>query len=84
MLATLLRGRQSNTPKRQKLQGELQSDPKEIVEYILSVKEVVEELSNICSTGTVVIEDLMSVRVCSNIQHLGPRVVGYLSPDKDS
>lgn len=62
---------------------ELLSDSKEIVEHIISVKEAVQELTGLCQRGSVIIEDLMSVRERGSVQHLGSRVSGNLSPRKD-
>lgn len=68
----------------ERLKHDLLNDTKEIVEHIVSVKEAIEELDQLCSPDTVVVEDLMSVRVRGSVQHLGSRVVGHLSPEKDA
>ncbi|KAG9250125.1 salicylate synthetase [Emericellopsis atlantica] len=128
MLAALLVGRKSNTPKRsfsfsysgyqstgfspelvlsvvkgkvtteplagtrarcddraecERLKKELESDPKEIVEHIVSVKEAIAELERVCCQGSVVVEDLMSVRTRGKVQHLGSAVAGKLQSNKD-
>ncbi|KAM0278248.1 hypothetical protein ACHAQH_005261 [Verticillium albo-atrum] len=74
----------TNDTERQALRQELLSDPKEIVEHVLSVKAAVEELEQICSNDTVVVEDFMSIRERGNVQHLGSRVCGNLSDGKDA
>ncbi|KAH6664233.1 putative salicylate synthetase [Halenospora varia] len=63
----------------------LKSDPKEIVEHVISVKHAVEELSmeGLCLADSVVVEDLMSVRQRGPVQHLGSRVSGTIAPAKD-
>ncbi|KAL5357093.1 ADC synthase [Aspergillus floccosus] len=70
--------------KSRELKEVLISDPKEIVEHVVSVKEAISELDKICSPGTVVVDDLMSVRPRGSVQHLGSSVSGTLSPDKDA
>ncbi|KAF9888043.1 hypothetical protein FE257_009307 [Aspergillus nanangensis] len=67
-----------------KLKEELVSDPKEIVEHVISVKEAIGELDQLCSPGTVVVDDLMSVRPRGSVQHLGSSVSGTLAPEKDA
>ncbi|KAI0007785.1 ADC synthase [Xylariaceae sp. FL0662B] len=66
-----------------RLADELQNDPKEVFEHAISVKEAISELHQICSPGTVVVEDFMSVRARGSVQHLGSRVAGGLLPEKD-
>ncbi|KAE8319536.1 ADC synthase [Aspergillus transmontanensis] len=70
--------------KSKKLKDALLSDPKEIVEHVLSVKEAISELDRLCSPGTVVVDDLMTVRPRGSVQHLGSSVSGTLSPDRDA
>ncbi|KAJ5383365.1 hypothetical protein N7517_001276 [Penicillium concentricum] len=67
----------------EKLREELLNDPKEIVEHVISVKETITELQQLCPQGTVKVEDLMSIRARGSVQHLGSRVTGILSPEKD-
>ncbi|KAE8385483.1 ADC synthase [Aspergillus alliaceus] len=62
---------------------ELLNDPKEIVEHILSVKEAINELNQLCSADSIAVEDLMTVKRRGSVQHLGSRVTGRLSFDKD-
>ncbi|KAL7661288.1 hypothetical protein ACMYSQ_000706 [Aspergillus niger] len=65
----------------QRLRHELENDSKEIVEHVISVKEAEQEISQLSDKP--VVEDFMSVRVRGSVQHLGSRVCGRLSPDKD-
>lgn len=67
----------------ERLRRELLNDPKEIVEHVISVKEAIEELERLCVPHSVTIDDFMSVRIRGSVQHLGSRVAGILSPDKD-
>jgi hypothetical protein len=55
-----------------------------VLEHILSVKEAIAELAAVCQPGSVVVEDLMSVRQRGSVQHLGSGVSGQLAEDKDA
>ncbi|KAG8425775.1 hypothetical protein J3459_009696 [Metarhizium acridum] len=65
------------------LKRDLESDAKEIVEHVLSVKEAVEEVGRFSTGGSTVVEDFMTTRVRGNVQHLGSRVAGRLEQGKD-
>ncbi|KAJ5086212.1 hypothetical protein N7532_010983 [Penicillium argentinense] len=65
------------------LRQELLNDPKEVLEHVVSVKEAIEELGRLCPPDSITVEDLMSVRARGSVQHIGSRVGGMLSPDKD-
>ncbi|OGE47145.1 hypothetical protein PENARI_c060G07926 [Penicillium arizonense] len=67
----------------EELQHELLNDPKEIVEHVVSVREAITELRRLCPPDTIKVEDLMSIRTRGSVQHLGSRVAGTLSPEKD-
>lgn len=64
--------------------AELQSDSKEIVEHVISVKAAIEELELLCCAQSVVVSDLMSVRERGSVQHLGSQVRGELAPGHDA
>ncbi|QLH62592.1 salicylate synthase [Serratia symbiotica] len=64
--------------------AELQSDSKEIVEHVISVKAAIEELELLCCAQSVVVSDLMSVRERGSVQHLGSQVRGELAPGYDA
>ena len=66
-----------------RLKNELQRDPKEIVEHVISVKEAVFEAEQVSVPGTVAVEDFMTVRPRGNVQHLGSRVAGTLTDECD-
>ncbi len=55
-----------------------------MLEHILSVKEAIAELEAVCQPGSVVVEDLMSVRQRGGVQHLGSGVSGQLAENKDA
>lgn len=63
---------------------ELLNDSKEVLEHILSVKEAIAELEMVCQPGSVVVEDLMSVRRRGCVQHLGSGVSGQLAENRDA
>ncbi|KAJ5094350.1 salicylate synthetase [Penicillium angulare] len=65
------------------LRHELLHDPKEIAEHMISVKEAIRELIQVCSRDTIAVEELMSIRERGPVQHLGSTISGLLSPDKD-
>lgn len=69
--------------KQQELRNELLNDPKEVLEHVVSVREAIGELQVLCSPGSVVVEDFMSVRIRGQVQHLGSRVAGNLDPEAD-
>ncbi|KAH7029242.1 putative salicylate synthetase, partial [Microdochium trichocladiopsis] len=78
------RSREGDTAEIERLRQELLSDPKEVVEHAISVREAVEELQRVCLHDTVVVEDFMTVRPRGSVQHLGSRVAGNLAPGKDT
>ncbi|GMG14742.1 unnamed protein product [Aspergillus oryzae] len=94
MPGTLLCGRQHNNPARSFClrHGNNQAtgfSPELVmslrdVEHVLSVKEAINELDRLCSPGTVVVDDLMTVRPRGSVQHLGSTVSGALLPGKDA
>ncbi|PLB53579.1 ADC synthase [Aspergillus steynii IBT 23096] len=77
------RSRLGSAAEVEKLTQELTHDPKEIMEHVMSVKEAMEELNRLCVSGTVTTDDFMSVRPRGSVQHLGSRVSGTLTADKD-
>jgi salicylate synthetase len=65
------------------LKRDLETDAKEIVEHVISVKEALEEVGRFSVKGSAVIEDFMTTRVRGNVQHLGSTVSGRLQEGKD-
>lgn len=63
----------------QKLRAELLSDAKEIYEHAISVKVAYDELTDVCATGSLSVEDFMTVKERGSVQHLGSRVAGQLA-----
>ncbi|MCV5760636.1 yersiniabactin biosynthesis salicylate synthase Irp9/YbtS, partial [Escherichia coli] len=68
------RDRMGNPEHNKAKEAELLHDSKEVLEHILSVKEAIAELEAVCQPGSVVVEDLMSVRQRGSVQHLGSGV----------
>ncbi|HAK0820312.1 TPA: salicylate synthase [Salmonella enterica] len=64
--------------------AELQSDSKEIVEHVISVKAAIGELDTLCVRDSVTVTDLMSVRERGSVQHLGSQVCGKLASGRDA
>ncbi|KAH6712661.1 ADC synthase [Leptodontidium sp. MPI-SDFR-AT-0119] len=62
---------------------DLLNDPKEIIEHVVSVMAAIDELKKFCDKPSVIVEELMAVRDCGSVQHLGSRVSGKLAEDKD-
>jgi salicylate synthase len=63
----------------EKLRTELLSDAKEIYEHAISVKVAYDELSGVCTPGSLSVEDFMMVKERGSVQHLGSRVTGQLA-----
>lgn len=59
---------------------ELRTDSKELAEHAMSVRESVNELTQICRDGSVTVSDFMSIRRRGSVQHLGSTVDGLLVP----
>ncbi|EKQ7192370.1 salicylate synthase [Klebsiella oxytoca] len=78
------RDRMGDPQQNKEKETELLHDGKEVLEHILSVKEAIAELAVVCQPGSVVVEDLMSVRQRGSVQHLGSCVSGQLAESKDA
>lgn len=66
------------------LEEDLKNDPKEIAEHIMLVDLGRNDLSRVCSSGTVHLERNQSIERFSHVMHIVSDVVGELSPDKNS
>ncbi|KAH9214380.1 ADC synthase, partial [Leptodontidium sp. 2 PMI_412] len=62
---------------------DLLNGPKEIIEHVVSVMAAIDELKKFCDKPSVIVEELMAVRDCGSVQHLGSRVSGKLAEGKD-
>nr|VFK65456.1 MAG: salicylate synthetase [Candidatus Kentron sp. UNK]VFK72408.1 MAG: salicylate synthetase [Candidatus Kentron sp. UNK] len=65
------------------MRHDLLTDPKEIVEHAISVREACNEMNLICQPNSVKVNDFMSIRERGSVQHLGSTVIGILKDDKD-
>ena len=61
-----------------RLRADLLSDAKEIFEHAISVKVAFDELAELCESGSVLVEDFMSVKERGSVQHLASSVSGQL------
>jgi anthranilate synthase component I len=61
---------------------ELLQDPKEIAEHVMLVDLGRNDLGRVCTNGTVVVDELMSIERYSHVMHIVSNVVGQLAPDK--
>lgn len=66
------------------LEEELKNDPKEKAEHVMLVDLGRNDLGRVSETGTVKVEDYMTVERYSHVMHLVSSVTGRLSSDKDS
>ena len=73
----------ANEQERSDLKNVLIHDPKEVFEHVISVKEAISEVSEVCAPRTTVVDDFMNVRVRGHVQHLGSSVSGQLREDRD-
>ncbi|SMC73903.1 salicylate synthase [Kibdelosporangium aridum] len=64
------------------LRADLLTDPKEIFEHAISVRLAVDELTSLCTPGSVVVEEFMDVLERGTVQHLASRVAGTLPADR--
>jgi len=64
-----------------KRRAELLRDTKELAEHAISVKLAFEELSRVCTAGSVHVDEYMSVSRRGTVQHLASRLSGKLAAD---
>jgi len=76
------RGTTSEEDKR--LESELLSDEKERAEHIMLVDLARNDLGRVCDSGSVRVDDLMSVEKYSHVMHIVSNVLGTLEKDKDA
>jgi anthranilate synthase component I len=61
---------------------DLLQDPKEIAEHVMLVDLGRNDLGRVCTNGTVVVDELMSIERYSHVMHIVSNVVGQLAPNK--
>jgi anthranilate synthase component I len=64
------------------LAAELLADPKERAEHIMLVDMGRNDLGRVCKSGTVVVDELMSIERYSHVMHIVSNVVGELAADQ--
>ncbi len=64
------------------LAAELLADPKERAEHIMLVDMGRNDLGRVCQSGTVVVDELMSIERYSHVMHIVSNVVGELAADQ--
>jgi anthranilate synthase component I len=61
---------------------DLLNDPKEVSEHVMLVDLGRNDLGRVCKSGTVVVDELMSIERYSHVMHIVSNVVGELRSDK--
>jgi anthranilate synthase component I len=64
------------------LATELLADPKEVAEHIMLVDLGRNDLGRVCTSGTVQVNEMMSIERYSHVMHIVSNVIGELAPDK--
>lgn len=66
------------------LEKELLADPKERAEHIMLVDLARNDLGRVSETGTVKVDELMTIERYSHVMHIVSNVIATLHPDKDA
>ncbi len=66
----------------EELARELLADPKEVAEHVMLVDLGRNDLGRVCVSGTVKVDEMMSIERYSHVMHIVSNVVGELAPDK--
>lgn len=64
------------------LANDLLADPKEVAEHVMLVDLGRNDLGRVCRSGTVQVDELMSIERYSHVMHIVSNVVGELMPHK--
>ncbi|MEO1445772.1 MAG: anthranilate synthase component I family protein [Cyanobacteria bacterium J06635_11] len=62
--------------------ADLLADPKEVAEHVMLVDLGRNDLGRVCTSGSVVVDELMVIENYSHVMHIVSNVVGDLAPDK--
>ncbi|MEL6901673.1 MAG: anthranilate synthase component I family protein [Cyanobacteria bacterium J06606_4] len=62
--------------------ADLLADPKEIAEHVMLVDLGRNDLGRVCTSGTVEVDELMTIENYSHVMHIVSNVVGDLAPGK--
>jgi anthranilate synthase component 1 len=66
------------------LAADLLQDPKEIAEHVMLVDLGRNDLGRVCESGSVIVDELMTVERYSHVMHIVSNVVGKLAPGKNA
>ncbi len=66
----------------QQLAQELLQDPKERAEHVMLVDLGRNDLGRVCKSGTVVVDEMMTIERYSHVMHIVSNVVGEVLPDR--
>jgi anthranilate synthase component 1 len=66
------------------LAKDLLGDPKEVAEHIMLVDLGRNDLGRVCKSGTVKVDELMSIELYSHVMHIVSNVVGEMRADKSA
>jgi len=64
------------------LAKDLLADPKEVAEHVMLVDLGRNDLGRVCKSGTVKVDELMSIELYSHVMHIVSNVVGEIRPEK--
>ncbi len=64
------------------LAEQLLQDPKEVAEHVMLIDLGRNDLGRVCQTGTVKVDQLMTIERYSHVMHIVSNVVGELAPEK--
>lgn len=75
--------RRGSTPAEdEQLAQELRQDPKEVAEHIMLVDLGRNDLGRVCRSGTVVVDEMMTIERYSHVMHIVSNVAGEVLPDR--
>ncbi len=64
------------------LAQELLQDPKEIAEHVMLVDLGRNDLGRVCQSGTVLVDEMMTIERYSHVMHIVSNVIGVVLPDR--
>jgi anthranilate synthase component 1 len=78
------RRRGKTTQEDHNLAEDLLQDPKEIAEHVMLVDLGRNDLGRVCESGTVAVDELMTIERYSHVMHIVSNVVGKLAKNKNA
>lgn len=76
--------RTNDEAENKKLQASLLSDPKELAEHEMLVELGKDDLSKVCESNSVNIEEYRGIKTCSHVYHIESKISGILKPEYDA